>query len=107
MFLVAHKFVRRTVLGLMFILAGAACCWCDSYDPDPYDDIPPVVTVEFNYVVPKRVSVRRPATQARKIPAARSSADGPQRPAIIPQFNSRVTLACFQSPCHMLIPLRR
>jgi hypothetical protein len=40
------------VLGLMLFLAGTAFCTSDSYDPNPYDDIPPVVTVEFNYVVP-------------------------------------------------------
>jgi hypothetical protein len=108
MFLLAHKFVRRMVLGLMFFLAGTACCWCDSYDPDPYDDIPPVVTVEFNYVVPKRVSIRRPAVQTRKIPTSRSTANGGQRSAVIPQLNdSHVKLACLQSPCHMVIPLRR
>lgn len=107
MVLLAHKFVRRMVLGLMFFLAGAACCWCDSYDPDPYDDIPPVITVEFNYVVPKRVSIRRPAAQTKKIPV-RSNANSLQRTVEIPQFNdNHVTLACLQSPCHMVIPLRR
>lgn len=36
----------------MLFLAGTALCATDSYDPNPYDDIPPVVTVDFNYVVP-------------------------------------------------------
>jgi len=40
----------------MLCLAGAAFCSTDSYDPDPYDDVPPVVTVEFNYVVPGQMS---------------------------------------------------
>jgi len=40
----------------MLFLAGAAFCSTDSYDPDPYDDVPPVVTVEFNYVVPGQMS---------------------------------------------------
>jgi hypothetical protein len=43
------------VLGLMLFLAGTAFCTSDSYDPNPYDDIPPVVTVDFNYVVPGQV----------------------------------------------------
>jgi hypothetical protein len=47
----------------MFFLAGTTCCWSDSYDPDPYDDIPPVITVDFNYVVPSAVTVRAPRTQ--------------------------------------------
>jgi len=47
----------------MVILAGTASCSCDSYDPDPYDDTPPVVTVDFNYVVPGWVSIRLPQNQ--------------------------------------------
>ena len=58
MFLWAHKWIRGLVLGCMVLLAGTATCCCDSYDPDPYDNVPPVVTVEFNYVVPGGVSVR-------------------------------------------------
>ena len=45
------------------LLAGTASCSCDSYDPDPYDDTPPVVSVEFSYVVPGRVNIRRPQNQ--------------------------------------------
>ena len=56
MVLFSHRHLRGVVLGLMLFLAGAAFCSCDSYDPDPYDDIPPVVTVEFNYVVPGQIS---------------------------------------------------
>jgi hypothetical protein len=61
----ASKIVRHMVFGLMFVLAMAAGCSCDSYDPDPYDDMPPVVSVEFNYVVPSKVSIRLPGAQAR------------------------------------------
>ena len=108
MLLLGHRFVRRSILGLMFFLAGAACCWCDSYDPDPYDDVPPVVTVEFNHVVPKRVSIRRPAAQARKVQIVYAATNGSQGSAVIPQsIGDHVTLACSQSPCHMVIPLRR
>ena len=56
MYLLGHRCLRGLVLGLMLFLAGAAFCSTDSYDPDPYDDIPPVVTVEFNYVVPAQIS---------------------------------------------------
>src|SRR5438270_162214 len=56
MFLFSHRYLRSTVLGLMLFLAGTAFCSCDSYDPDPYDDIPPLVTVEFSYVVPGQIS---------------------------------------------------
>jgi hypothetical protein len=61
MFLLAHRLLRGTVLGLMCLLAGTASCSCDSYDANPYDDAPPVV-VEFSYVVPNGVTVRRPGT---------------------------------------------
>jgi hypothetical protein len=44
-------------------LAGAASCSSDSYDPDPYDDVSPVVTVEFNYVVLIQVNIRFPKNQ--------------------------------------------
>ena len=66
MFLLAHKWIRGLVLGCMVLLAGTASCSTDSYDPDPYDNIPPVVTVEFNYVVPGRVSIRRPQNQNKR-----------------------------------------
>jgi hypothetical protein len=65
MILGINKFVRNTVLCLMFMLAVTAACSCDSYDPDPYDNIPPVVTVEFNYLVPHQMSVLRPVAQVR------------------------------------------
>jgi hypothetical protein len=47
----------------MVFLAGAASCSSDSYDPDPYDDVPPVVTVEFNYVVPIQLNIHCPKNQ--------------------------------------------
>ena len=92
----------------MFFLAGTACCWSDSYDPDPYDDIPPVVTVDFNYVVPSAVSVRAPKIETAP----------PQRFAIIaiqpqsfatPQFflNQRTVSLIRLTPSNLLIPLRR
>ena len=59
MLLLAHRLLRGMVLGLMCLLAGTASCSCDSYDPDPYDDSPGVV-VEFSYVVPSGVTLRRP-----------------------------------------------
>jgi len=70
MFLLSNRWLRGIVLGLMFFLAGTACCWSDSYDPNPYDDIPPVVTVDFNYVVPSAVTVRVPRAQATPQPMA-------------------------------------
>ncbi|MBZ5525581.1 MAG: hypothetical protein LAP21_25440 [Acidobacteriia bacterium] len=52
-----HKSLRHAVLGLMMILACASTCYCDSYDPDPYDDTPPVI-IELNYVVPVAVNTQ-------------------------------------------------
>jgi hypothetical protein len=45
------KFVRRCALGLMLMLSVAANCTSESYDPNPYDAIPPV-TVNFEYLTP-------------------------------------------------------
>lgn len=108
MFFLVHRWLRSGVLGLMFFLAGTACCWCDSYDPNPYDNIPPVVTVEFNYVVPSRVSVRLPRVQAKN----------PQRISVrayrLQNFStsqllatSRVTPAFQMGLSNLVIPLRR
>ena len=106
--MLAFRIVRATVLGLMFFLAMTAACSTDSYDPDPYDNIPPVVTVEFNYVVPNRVNVRRPNAQAKtrhnvvfSITAEeQASASGPARLA------AQATLLLMGAP-QIVIPLRR
>ena len=66
MILLAHTWIRGLVLACMVLLAGTASCSCDSYDPDPYDNVPPVVTVEFNYVVPGRVNIRLPQNQKKR-----------------------------------------
>jgi hypothetical protein len=66
MLLLSHRLIQGAVLACMVFLAGAALCSSDSYDPDPYDDTPPVVTVEFNYVVPVRVNIRRPQSQSKR-----------------------------------------
>ena len=108
MFLVSHRTLRGIVLGLMFFLAGTSCCWSDSYDPDPYDDIPPVVRVDFNYVVPSAVTVRTPKIQAKS----------PQRIAVTfyrlqtfttPEIflNIRTASPLGQSPSNLVVPLRR
>ena len=34
--------------------------------PDPYDDVPPVVTVDFNYVVPGRITIRLPQNENKR-----------------------------------------
>lgn len=45
------------MLSLMFLLTVGATCFCDSYDADPYDDVPPV-TVEFSFVGTQAVSIQ-------------------------------------------------
>lgn len=107
MFLRAHKWIRGLVLGCMVMLAGTASCFCESYDPDPYDNVPPVVTVEFNYVIPGHVNIRpqsqnkRPlrvnsAIKSRSLPFAEMSG----------LFESRVATPILFSP-QGAIPLRR
>ena len=96
------------VLGLMFFLAGTASCWCDSYDPDPYDDVPPVVTVDFNYVVPSQVTVRGPSIQVNA-PQRNVVRTGQLQGLTAPQLflHSGTASSLRQSPSNLLIPLRR
>lgn len=108
MFLLSHRSLRGIVLGLMFFLAGTSCCWSDSYDPNPYDDIPPVVTVDFNYVVPSPVTVRAFNIQAKTPQRIAVTFCGLQNIAIPQLFlNSRIAFPLGQSPSNLVIPLRR
>jgi hypothetical protein len=108
MFLLSHRSLRWIVLGLMFFLAGTASCWCDSYDPDPYDDVPPVVTVDFNYVVPSRVTVHGSSTQVsapQRIDVRVGQLQGFTAPQLF--FHTGNATPPRQSPSNLLIPLRR
>lgn len=74
------KYFRGAVLSVMFLLTVGASCSSDSYDPNPWDDIPPVVTVDFNFVKPPVVSTQdshhsaqRFAISAVYLPLARAS----------------------------------
>jgi hypothetical protein len=57
------KALHSITLGLMVLLAGASNCFSQSYDPDPWDDTPPV-TVEFNYLLPQVVSLEQSCHRA-------------------------------------------
>ena len=59
MFLGGYRLSRLVVLSLMFFLAVTAPCSSHSYDPDPYDDVPPVVSIDINYVVPSAIHIRQ------------------------------------------------
>lgn len=45
------------MLSMMFLLTVGATCFSDSYDADPYDDVPPI-TVEFSFVSTPAVSIQ-------------------------------------------------
>ena len=108
MFLVSHRMLRGIVLGLMFFLAGTACCWSDSYDPDPFDDIPPVVTVEFNYVVPSPVTVNASRIQVKAPQRIAVAFDQLQDIAIPQRFlQNHASSQLGQSATDLVIPLRR
>lgn len=107
--MMAFRIIRATVLGLMFFLAMTAACSTDSYDPNPYDDIPPVVTVEYNYLVPSRVSVRCPNVQAKIRRRGVSSVAAvlqasASKPAL---FEAQATPALQLGSPQSAIPLRR
>ncbi|HET9366051.1 MAG TPA: hypothetical protein VFP71_13670 [Candidatus Angelobacter sp.] len=102
----AYRIGRATVLGLMFILAVAAACTSDSYDPNPYDDIPPVVTVHYNYVVPKLENVRSFKSQGTNpTDASRSVIEQQQAPALA-LLEAQAVPASLIS-LQLAIPLRR
>src|SRR5262249_12250132 len=105
-----YRIARATVLGLMFFLAATAACTSDSYDPNPYDDIPPVVTVQFNYIVPSRVSVRRPNAQAKvRHNTSFSVTTVPQATAasVAAVLEAQATPALLMGAPQVVIPLRR
>ena len=109
MFLLAHRWIRGLVLACMVFLAGTAFCSSDSYDPDPYDDVPPVVTVEFNYVVPHQINIRCPKnqdknqfslyawTKSRRLPSACATE----------LCESQLSSPVFHDSPQWVIPLRR
>ena len=109
MFLLAYKWLRGLVLGCMILLAGTASCSCDSYDPDPYDDTPPVVTVEFNYVVPGRVSIRCPQNQNKRPIRIDSSSKSPRLPfaEVGGLYEALVVSPLLHGSPQWAIPLRR
>jgi hypothetical protein len=107
MFLLAHRFLRGTVLGLMCFLAGAASCSCDSYDPNPYDDIPPVVTVEFNYVIPSGVALRHPGTTIKYPPQTLSASYASRAISVsVPALASTIGSTTRQGTSRLLMSLR-
>jgi len=107
MLLGGYRFARSVVLGLMFFLAVTAPCSSNSYDPDPYYDVPPVVTVEFNYVVPSAINIRQsnvPGGSWHNAALVEASLNGVERPASAE--NSPVPDLVQGSPL-LVVPLRR
>jgi len=111
MFLKNYRLLREVVLGLMFFLAVTAPCSANSYDPDPYDDIPPVVSVEFNYLVPSQLSlasVRGAGTQAEFSRTAVLQADARYGSAALPATSEAAVISfCGQNSPQQITPLRR
>ena len=109
MFLLAHRWLRGLVFGCMVLLAGTAAFSSDSYDPDPYDDVPPVVTVEFNYVVPGRINIRRPQNQNKRPIRIDSVSASRQLPLaeVGGLYETLVVSPLLQGSPQWAIPLRR
>lgn len=104
----AYRIGRATVLGLMFILAVAAACTTDSYDPNPYDDIPPVVTVHYNYLLPKLENANSFKSQSTNpTDVSRSVIEQQQAPALALALLETQVIPASLIPPQMVIPLRR
>jgi hypothetical protein len=100
------KFVRLCALGLMLILSVAANCASESYDPDPYDNIPPV-TVDFEYLTPHITTA-----PSRHEDVARSMTSATQR--VIPHSSRDLQVISVSLPNYatqasflFALPLRR
>jgi len=106
MLLLAHRLLRGTVLGLMCLLAGTASCSCDSYDANPYDDSPPVV-VEYSYVVPSGVTLRRPGSHVSYPPQVLSPSYGSHVTAVsVLALTPPVVSSARPDTSHLVMPLR-
>src|SRR5262249_49610407 len=107
--LAGHRYFRGVVLGLMVFLAATAPCFSESYDPDPYDDAPPIVSVEFSYVVPWQFGMRPGhGIQDNRVSRPRCDRSG-QAPSSLPsQVTSENALASVaQHSPQLFQPLRR
>jgi len=109
MFLLAHRWLRGLVLGCMVLLAGTASCSSDSYDPDPYDDVPPIVSVDFNYVVPGRVTIRLSQNQNKRPIRIDSESKSRQLPfaEMAALYESLAAFPSLYGSSQGAIPLRR
>jgi hypothetical protein len=103
-----RRYLRGAVLAVMFVLAAATTCLCDSYDPDPYDSTPPVVILQFQYLVPERASgqVQNAFSRGRSnlfgSAQHRNRARAGQAVAFVPQDSPKLFSDFFQTP----MPLR-
>ncbi len=93
----------------MFFLAGTAFCSSDAYDPNPYDDIPPVVTVEFNYLIPGQLSAQVSHAADLRNHGKLSTTIQRRQPQSIVAFSKdqQTPSACLQSTPPAFVPLRR
>lgn len=110
MYMVAFRIIRATALGLMFFLAVTSACTTDSYDPDPYDDIPPVVTVEYNYLLPNLQHSQGTKVQAKVRQVASFSTTAQLQKAtqsISATLQAQATPALLMGAPQVVIPLRR
>ncbi|HEX7289237.1 MAG TPA: hypothetical protein VF532_23835 [Candidatus Angelobacter sp.] len=103
-----RRYLRGTVLAVMFVLAAATTCLCDSYDPDPYDDAPPVVILQFQYLVSEHASAQVQNNFSRGRlnlfggAQHRNRARAGRAVAFVPQDSAKLFSDYFQTP----VPLR-
>lgn len=100
------KYVRGFALAMMFFLSVAANCTSDSYDPDPYDDTPPV-TVEFEYVTPHVTTAPSNRQDLVKSFAAQAQVVYPPSPQSLQAPSGFLADSNLQSSAPISAPLRR
>jgi len=93
----------------MVFLAATAPCFSESYDPDPYDNAPPIVSVEFSYVVPWQFSMRSGhGVQNTGVTPPRRDRSRPMPSSAPMQVNTeKGFFSAAQSSAQLFPPLRR
>ena len=102
-----YRYLRGTVFGLMIFLAGTAFCSYHGYDPDPYDDIPPLVIVDFNYLVTGQINQISHAPLRNDVRIANTCTQLEQTADPVASDEKQTISASPQAPPQIFLPLRR
>jgi hypothetical protein len=104
MFFIVHKYLRRTALATMLLVAACANCFCVSYDANDDDDVPPV-TIELKFVSPAGRSVG--SRQAQSTESSKSAQPLTSHSLLIAGHDQQRAGALHDEAPQIVVPLRR